>query len=150
MLTVEGNAQTWTLTYFHINIYTHNYIYILTYTFNLIYFYTFNYTNTYYDNVINWLKSYLTNRTSYVSLGNCRSTTVCCVTGVPQGSVLGPLLFSIFTTPVGRLISGFNISYHQYADDTQLYTSVDLSSSADVTRLSLYASPSGIFRTASC
>jgi hypothetical protein len=88
------------------------------------------------DNVINWLKSYLKDRTSFVSLGNCQSTTVCCATGVPLGSVLGPLLFSIFTTPVGRLISGFNISYHQYADDTQLYTSVDSSSSADIARLS--------------
>jgi ribonuclease P/MRP protein subunit RPP40 len=91
------------------------------------------------DQVKNWLKSYLTDRVSCVSIGNCRSATVSCTTGVPQGSVLGPLLFSIFTTPVGRLISAFNISYHQYADDTQLYTSVDSSSSADITRLSLCA-----------
>jgi hypothetical protein len=88
------------------------------------------------DNVINWLKSYLKDRTSFVSLGNCQSDTVCCATGVPQDSVLGSLLFSIFTTPVGRLISGFNISYHQYADDTQLYTSVDSTSSVDIARLS--------------
>jgi hypothetical protein len=88
------------------------------------------------DNVINWLKSYLTGRTSYVSFRNCRSSIVGCNTGVPQGSVLGPLLFSIFTSPVGHLISSFNISYHQYADDTQLYTSVDPSSSTDITRLS--------------
>jgi Reverse transcriptase (RNA-dependent DNA polymerase) len=79
------------------------------------------------------------NYVSYVSIGNCHSTTVSCTTGVPQGSVLGPLLFFIFTTPVGRLISAFNISYHQYADDTQLYTSVDSSSSADITRMSLCA-----------
>ena len=88
------------------------------------------------DNVLSWLKSYLIGRSSYVALGHCHSSTVCCDTGVPQGSVLGPLLFSIFTTPVGRLNSSFNISYHQYADDTQLYTSVDSSSSADITRLS--------------
>jgi Reverse transcriptase (RNA-dependent DNA polymerase) len=43
--------------------------------------------------VINWLESYLTGRTSYVSIGNCCSSTVNCSTGVPQGSVLGPLLF---------------------------------------------------------
>ena len=84
--------------------------------------------------VINWLKSYLTVRSSYVSLGNCHSTTVGCATGVPQGSILGPQLFSIFTTPVGH-----HISYHQFADDTQLFTSVDHSSSADNTRLSLCA-----------
>jgi hypothetical protein len=69
---------------------------------------------------LNWLKSYLTDCVSCVSIGNCRSATVSCTTGVPQGSVLGPLLFSIFTTPVGRLISTLNISYHQYADDSQL------------------------------
>ena len=88
------------------------------------------------NSVITWLKSYLTDHTSYVSFGNCCSPTVCCVTGVPQGSVPGPLIFSIFPTPDGRTIFGCNISYHQYADDTQLYTSVDSSSSADVTRLS--------------
>jgi len=47
--------------------------------------------------------------------------TVCCDTGVPQHSVLGPLLFSIFRTLIDGLISTFNISYHQHVD----YTSVD-------------------------
>jgi hypothetical protein len=88
------------------------------------------------DSVINWLKSYLTGRTGYVSFRNCRASIVGCHTGVPQGYVLGPLLFSIFTSPVGHLISSFSISYHHYADDTQLYTSVDPSSSTDITRLS--------------
>ena len=86
--------------------------------------------------VINWLESYLTGRTSYVSIGNRRSSTVNCTTGVPQGSVLGPLLFSIFTSPVSHLISSFNVLCHQYADDTQLYTSIDLSSDHDIINLS--------------
>jgi retron-type reverse transcriptase len=78
----------------------------------------------------------LTSRTSYVSIGNCFSSTVNCSTGVPQGSALGPLLFSIFTSPVSHLISSFNVLCHQYADDTQLYTSIDLSSDHDFNNLS--------------
>jgi Reverse transcriptase (RNA-dependent DNA polymerase) len=86
--------------------------------------------------VINWLESYLSGRTSHVSIGNCRSSTVNRSTGVSQGSVLGPLLISIFTSPVSHLISSFNVLCHQYADNMQLYTSIDLSSDHNINNLS--------------
>ena len=68
--------------------------------------------------------------TSYLS-GRAQSVTInghCCpaeplATGVPQGSVLGPLLFTIYTTPIAHVIHAQSISFHLYADDTQIYIS---------------------------
>ena len=73
---------------------------------------------------ISWLHSYLTNRTQQIHLAGSSSDPQPISAGVPQGSVLGPLLFSLYVSPFGQLITSHGIMHQQYADDTQLYLSL--------------------------
>ena len=73
--------------------------------------------------VLDWFKSYFTDRSQRIKLGNCLSSKSDLSFGVPQGSVLGPLLFTLYTTPLSSLVSGHAIPHHLYADDSQLYVS---------------------------
>ena len=72
---------------------------------------------------LSWFSSYLSSRSQAVTINDTRSPFSQLTCGVPQGSVLGPLLFTLYTTPLGSLISRNQLSYHLYADDTQLYIS---------------------------
>ena len=73
--------------------------------------------------VLDWFKSYLTGRCQRIKLCDCLSSKAGLRFGVPQGSVLGPLLFALYTTPLSSMISGRAIPHHLYADDSQLYVS---------------------------
>jgi len=68
-----------------------------------------------------WISSYLANRTQYVRCPGSRSTPLPVLCGVPQGSVLGPLLFLLYTADLMRLVESFELCPHLYADDTQIF-----------------------------
>ena len=83
-------------------------------------------------NVLSWFASYLNERTQCVKINNVFSTDVTLPYGVPQGSVLGPLLYTLYTAPLGKLIKNYDLNYHFYADDTQLYLSIEPSNVHDL------------------
>ena len=70
-----------------------------------------------------WLQSYLEGRTKFVKLGRHQSPVVKLEVGVPQGSVLGPLLFAVYCSPVGDITTDHGIHYHQYTPMTRSSTS---------------------------
>ena len=78
--------------------------------------------------VIAWLKSYLSNRNFKVTVNGSSSNTCCLTIGVPQGSILGPLLFIMYTKELEQIVSKYRFSIHLYADDTQVYFSFDVHS----------------------
>jgi len=71
-----------------------------------------------------WLHSYHTSRISSVRIGRHCSSSVTCTTGVPHGSVLGPLLFTAYVSPIAGIAHLYSIDQQQYADDTQLFISL--------------------------
>ena len=72
------------------------------------------------DSALTWFKTYLTSRSFSVLASGFASSPYPLSCGVPQGSVLGPILFNMYTTPLSTLISSRALNHNLYADDTQI------------------------------
>ena len=72
---------------------------------------------------LKWIRSFLSSRSQSVRLGDSSSLSSSICYGVPQGSILGPLLYIIYTADVERVVRSFGFAVQLYADDTQLYGS---------------------------
>ena len=84
------------------------------------------------DTACNWISSYLSKRTQKVITNKGVSTEIQLKNGVPQGSILGPILFTVLTSDLHKCIEYCN--YHCYADDTQIYLSGQVTEITDIIR----------------
>ena len=73
--------------------------------------------------VLSWFSSYVHDRSQCVLIGNERSLPSPLLFGVPQGSVLGPVLFTLYSQSLSDVIAQHGCQYHKYADDTEIASS---------------------------
>ena len=84
------------------------------------------------DKALAWISSYLSGRTYSVKARTNTSAKRTLHYGVPQGSVLGPFLYTAYTASLADLLKLHSVSFHFYADDTQLWLPVDLDNEDDI------------------
>ena len=73
------------------------------------------------DSALSWRHSYITERYQRVAVDSATSAECVMKCDVPQGSVLGPILYCIYTRPIGDIVAWHGLQYHYYADDTHTH-----------------------------
>ena len=83
---------------------------------------------------LQWFQSYFSDRYQSTSVNNSSSSPSQLMYGVPQGSVLGPILFVLYTTPPSGIIANHSVNHLLFVDDTQLQKSAPLSEVTSLTK----------------
>ena len=83
------------------------------------------------DTALAWIRSYLSNHSQKVVVDKAKSDPITLTFGVPQVSVLRPVLFTLHTLPLGQICARHGIAYHLYADDQQIYLAFKPSKNGD-------------------
>ena len=83
---------------------------------------------------LQWFRLYLSDRYQSTSVNNSSSPPSQLIYSVPQGSVLRPILFVLYTTPLSDIIANHSVNHQLFADDTQLQKSTPLSEVTSLTK----------------
>ena len=79
-----------------------------------------------------WFESYLSSRSQFVQIRDTSSSDRQLTCGLRRGSVLGPILYLVYTSPLGAMLRRHGVGFHMYADDTPLYLRMKTTKVEDV------------------